>query len=130
MSASPPAHAGSRIFVDVSSLASRAAGPRGLVLQLTLDRGHLRGREQFASHAAGPLDSTDTGLHFCSASPNGRSPVSGRHCGAGAESGGHGARRGRFTLPYVPVLLDLAAPVPVLAAGGIVDRRGVARPWR
>nr|BBJ50408.1 hypothetical protein SAVMC3_30370 [Streptomyces avermitilis] len=44
----------------------------------------------------------------------------------GTESGGHGARQGRSTLPFVPVVVDLAAPVPVLAAGGIADGRGVA----
>lgn len=44
----------------------------------------------------------------------------------GTESGGHGARKGRSTLPFVPVVVDLAAPVPVLAAGGIADGRGVA----
>ncbi|HVQ90801.1 MAG TPA: nitronate monooxygenase, partial [Mycobacteriales bacterium] len=44
----------------------------------------------------------------------------------GTESGGHGALRGRSTLPFVPVVVDLAAPVPVLAAGGIADGRGVA----
>jgi nitronate monooxygenase len=44
----------------------------------------------------------------------------------GTESGGHGALRGRSTLPFVPVVVDLAAPTPVLAAGGIADGRGVA----
>ncbi|MET8538761.1 NAD(P)H-dependent flavin oxidoreductase [Streptomyces sp. NPDC056653] len=44
----------------------------------------------------------------------------------GTESGGHGARCGRSTLPFVPLVVDLAAPVPVLAAGGIADGRGVA----
>ncbi|MDH6219145.1 nitronate monooxygenase [Streptomyces pseudovenezuelae] len=44
----------------------------------------------------------------------------------GTESGGHGARHGRATLPFVPVVVDLAAPVPVLAAGGIADGRGMA----
>jgi nitronate monooxygenase len=44
----------------------------------------------------------------------------------GTESGGHGARRGRSTLPFVPVVADLAAPIPVLAAGGIADGRGLA----
>ena len=44
----------------------------------------------------------------------------------GTEAGGHGARRGRSTLPFVPIVVDLAAPVPVLAAGGIADGRGVA----
>jgi nitronate monooxygenase len=43
----------------------------------------------------------------------------------GTEAGGHGARRGRSTLPFVPVVVDLVAPVPVLAAGGIADGRGV-----
>jgi nitronate monooxygenase len=44
----------------------------------------------------------------------------------GTEAGGHGARSGRSTLPFVPVVVDLAAPTPVLAAGGIADGRGVA----
>jgi nitronate monooxygenase len=44
----------------------------------------------------------------------------------GTEAGGHGARRGWSTLPFVPVVVDLVAPVPVLAAGGIADGRGVA----
>ncbi|GAA1369637.1 nitronate monooxygenase [Streptomyces beijiangensis] len=44
----------------------------------------------------------------------------------GTESGGHGARHGRSTLPFVPLVVDLAGPVPVLAAGGIADGRGVA----
>ncbi len=44
----------------------------------------------------------------------------------GTEAGGHGARRGRSTLPFVPIVADLAAPTPVLAAGGIADGRGVA----
>lgn len=44
----------------------------------------------------------------------------------GTESGGHGARHGRSTLPFVPVVVDLAGTVPVLAAGGIADGRGVA----
>jgi nitronate monooxygenase len=44
----------------------------------------------------------------------------------GTEAGGHGARRGWSTLPFVPVVADLAAPLPVLAAGGIADGRGVA----
>lgn len=44
----------------------------------------------------------------------------------GAEAGGHGAARGRSTLPFVPAVVDLVAPVPVLAAGGIADGRGVA----
>ena len=44
----------------------------------------------------------------------------------GTEAGGHGARHGWSTLAFVPVVADLAAPVPVLAAGGIADGRGVA----
>lgn len=42
----------------------------------------------------------------------------------GAEAGGHGG--GRATLPFVPVVVDFAAPTPVLAAGGIADGRGLA----
>jgi nitronate monooxygenase len=44
----------------------------------------------------------------------------------GTESGGHGAHRGRSTMTFVPVVADLAAPTPVLAAGGIADGRGLA----
>jgi nitronate monooxygenase len=44
----------------------------------------------------------------------------------GTEAGGHGARHGRSTLPFVPIVVDLATPIPVLAAGGIADGRGVA----
>jgi nitronate monooxygenase len=44
----------------------------------------------------------------------------------GTEAGGHGGRRGRSTLSFVPVIADLAAPTPVLAAGGIADGRGLA----
>ncbi len=42
----------------------------------------------------------------------------------GTEAGGHGGRRG--TLPFVPVVVDLVHPTPVLAAGGIADGRGLA----
>jgi nitronate monooxygenase len=44
----------------------------------------------------------------------------------GTEAGGHGARNGRSTLPFVPAVVDLVAPTPVLAAGGIADGRGLA----
>ena len=44
----------------------------------------------------------------------------------GTEGGGHGARSGRSTLPFVPIVVDMVAPTPVLAAGGIADGRGVA----
>jgi nitronate monooxygenase len=44
----------------------------------------------------------------------------------GSEAGGHGGSPGRGTLSFVPVVADLAAPVPVLAAGGIADGRGLA----
>ncbi len=42
----------------------------------------------------------------------------------GTEAGGHGARRA--TLPLVPAVVDLAGSVPVVAAGGIADGRGLA----
>lgn len=42
----------------------------------------------------------------------------------GAEAGGHGG--GRATLPFVPAVVDIAGAIPVLAAGGIADGRGVA----
>jgi nitronate monooxygenase len=42
----------------------------------------------------------------------------------GSEGGGHGGRRA--TMPFVPAVVDLVAPTPVLAAGGIADGRGLA----
>lgn len=42
----------------------------------------------------------------------------------GTEAGGHGG--GRSTLTFVPAVVDVAGPVPVLAAGGIADGRGLA----
>jgi nitronate monooxygenase len=42
----------------------------------------------------------------------------------GSEAGGHGG--GRATLPFVPAVVDMAGSVPVLAAGGIADGRGLA----
>ncbi|MFE5026066.1 NAD(P)H-dependent flavin oxidoreductase [Streptomyces sp. NPDC056656] len=44
----------------------------------------------------------------------------------GTEGGGHGALCGRSALPFVPAVVDLVDPVPVLGAGGIADGRGVA----
>ena len=42
----------------------------------------------------------------------------------GTEAGGHGG--GRSTLPLVPAVVDAVAPIPVVAAGGIADGRGLA----
>lgn len=42
----------------------------------------------------------------------------------GTEAGGHGGARA--TLPFVPAVVDIAQGVPVIAAGGIADGRGVA----
>jgi nitronate monooxygenase len=42
----------------------------------------------------------------------------------GTEGGGHGGGRG--TLALVPAIVDAVASIPVLAAGGIADGRGVA----
>lgn len=42
----------------------------------------------------------------------------------GAEGGGHVGVMG--TMPLVPQVVDAVAPIPVLAAGGIADGRGVA----
>jgi nitronate monooxygenase len=41
----------------------------------------------------------------------------------GTEAGGHTGRIG--TMPLVPQIVDAIAPIPVLAAGGIADGRGV-----
>jgi nitronate monooxygenase len=43
----------------------------------------------------------------------------------GWEAGGH-VKGGVATLPLVPAVVDAVAPVPVIAAGGIGDARGVA----
>jgi nitronate monooxygenase len=42
----------------------------------------------------------------------------------GTEAGGHGG--GRSLLPLLPAVVDAVAPIPVLAAGGIADGRGIA----
>jgi nitronate monooxygenase len=42
----------------------------------------------------------------------------------GTEAGGHGGRRGTF--PFVPAVVDVAGDLPVLAAGGVADGRGIA----
>ena len=42
----------------------------------------------------------------------------------GTEAGGHGGTRS--TLPFVPAVVDIAKEIPVIAAGGIADGRGLA----
>lgn len=42
----------------------------------------------------------------------------------GTEAGGHGGTRATF--PFVPAVVDLVHPTPVLAAGGVADGRGLA----
>jgi len=42
----------------------------------------------------------------------------------GTEAGGHGGRRSTFSL--VPAVVDAVRPVPVVAAGGVSDGRGLA----
>jgi NAD(P)H-dependent flavin oxidoreductase YrpB (nitropropane dioxygenase family) len=42
----------------------------------------------------------------------------------GTEGGGHVGRMG--TLPLVPMVIDVVGEVPVLAAGGVADGRGLA----
>ena len=46
----------------------------------------------------------------------------------GIEAGGHGAAPGdgRTLLPLVPAAVDAVRPIPIAAAGGIVDGRGLA----
>ena len=46
----------------------------------------------------------------------------------GVEGGGHGANpeAGRSLLPLLPAVIDAGAPIPVVAAGGIADGRGLA----
>ncbi|MGH1357481.1 MAG: NAD(P)H-dependent flavin oxidoreductase [Burkholderiaceae bacterium] len=42
----------------------------------------------------------------------------------GTEAGGHGGERATF--PLVPAIVDIAGDIPVIAAGGIADGRGLA----
>lgn len=42
----------------------------------------------------------------------------------GTEAGGHGGARATF--PFVPAVVDIAKGIPVIAAGGIADGRGLA----
>ena len=42
----------------------------------------------------------------------------------GTEAGGHGGARATF--PFVPAVVDIAGGIPVIAAGGIADGRGLA----
>jgi nitronate monooxygenase len=42
----------------------------------------------------------------------------------GTEAGGHGG--GRSLFPLLPAVVDRVAPIPVVAAGGISDGRGIA----
>ena len=44
----------------------------------------------------------------------------------GDDAGGHGGAQAIGTMSFVPSVVDLAGPTPVLAAGGIADGRGVA----
>jgi nitronate monooxygenase len=46
----------------------------------------------------------------------------------GIEGGGHGVRpeAGRSLMPLLPAVVDAVSPVPVVAAGGIADGRGLA----
>ena len=43
----------------------------------------------------------------------------------GSEAGGHG-KSARSTFALVPAVVDAVAPIPVVAAGGIADGRGLA----
>ena len=42
----------------------------------------------------------------------------------GTEAGGHGGTLA--TMPLVPAVVDAVTPIPVVAAGGIADGRGLA----
>jgi enoyl-[acyl-carrier protein] reductase II len=44
----------------------------------------------------------------------------------GSEAGGQGMARGVGTMALVPQVVDAVAPIPVLAAGGVADGRGLA----
>jgi enoyl-[acyl-carrier protein] reductase II len=44
----------------------------------------------------------------------------------GSEAGGQGMAAGAGAMALVPQIVDAAAPIPVLAAGGVADGRGLA----
>jgi nitronate monooxygenase len=44
----------------------------------------------------------------------------------GSDAGGHSGRNAVGTMSFVPAVVDIAGSTPVLAAGGIVDGRGLA----
>jgi nitronate monooxygenase len=44
----------------------------------------------------------------------------------GSDAGGHAGENAIGTMSFVPSVVDLVGPTPVLAAGGIVDGRGLA----
>ena len=44
----------------------------------------------------------------------------------GSEAGGQGMAAGVGTMALVPQVVDAVAPIPVLAAGGVADGRGLA----
>jgi nitronate monooxygenase len=44
----------------------------------------------------------------------------------GSDAGGHSGQNAIGTMSFVPVVVDLVGPTPVLAAGGIADGRGLA----
>lgn len=44
----------------------------------------------------------------------------------GSDAGGHSGRNAIGTMSFVPSVVDLAGSTPVLAAGGVVDGRGLA----
>jgi nitronate monooxygenase len=44
----------------------------------------------------------------------------------GSDAGGHSGRNAIGTMSFVPPVVDLAGSIPVLAAGGIADGRGLA----
>lgn len=44
----------------------------------------------------------------------------------GSDAGGHSGQGAVGTMSFVPAVVDLVAPTPVLAAGGIADGRGLA----
>jgi nitronate monooxygenase len=50
-------------------------------------------------------------------------------CAQGVEAGGHVCST-VGTMVLLPAVVDAVAPLPVIAAGGIADGRGLLRCWR
>lgn len=91
--------------------------PKALLLSFGLEKGLLN---RVARSSAKLIVQVQTEVQARDALERGADVI----VAQGTEAGGHGGRRATF--PLVPAIVDIAGEVPVVAAGGIVDGRGLA----